>query len=363
MISLSIFSISQAQNSQQRLLVGTYTKNCESDGIYIYDYATDGTAKLLSSGKKIVNPSYLAVSPDRKNVYAVNENGKESRVSAFSFDAKSGKIKKLNDQESKGEDPCYVLNDDKNVIAANYSGGSISVFKKNADGSLNPAIQNLKHEGHSIHPDRQEKPHVHMVQFSPDEKFVIANDLGTDRIYVYRYAKDSGKQVLEFQDTIPIKTGSGPRQLRFSPNGEFAYLLAELDGTLTSFHYKEGKFKRIQESSIVNPDFKGETSAADLRISADGKFLYATNRGDANTISLFAIQPSGKLTFKSTVSTLGKGPRNFAIDPSGKHLLVAHEKSNDIVIFDRDMESGELTDSGKRISVCSPVCLVFVNAD
>ena len=346
------------------LLIGTYTTPCESKGIYVYDFNPETAEfKLKNTTEKIVNPSYLSVSPDNKFVYSVNESGKESTISAFKFNAKSGKLDLLNKQNSKGADPCYLINDSKNVIAANYSGGTISVFKRKSDGSLAEASQVIQHEGKSINTKRQESAHVHMVKFSPDKKFVLANDLGTDRIYVYQYHPDSDKEILKFKDTIAIKTGSGPRHLTFSNDGKFIYLLQELDGTLTVFAYNDGKFRKIQETTVVQNQFKGENSAAAIQISEDNKFLYATNRGEANTISVFEINAKGKLAHKQTISTNGKGPRDFTIVPGGKFVLVAHQYTNDVVIFKRDQTSGELTDSGKKIQLCAPVNLIFTKAE
>lgn len=357
--SLFFSIVVNAQQKHYNLLIGTYTSGCKSDGIYVYDFnAETADFKLKAATEKVVNPSYLTVSTDNKKIYSVNENGKESTVSAFHFNAQSGKIDLQNKQSSEGADPCFIINDDKNVIVANYSGGTIAVLGKNNDGSLTKAKQVVKHEGKSI-TKRQQSPHMHMVQFSPDKQFVLASDLGTDRIYLYRYFPASEKEILQFKDTIAIKTGSGPRHLAFSPNGKFIYLLQELDGTLTVFGYDNAKFRRIQETTVAAKDFTGETSAADIHISADGKFLYATNRGDANTISVFSVDSKGKLTHRQTIPTEGKGPRNFAIDPTGNFVLVGHQYTNNVVIFKRDAITGMLTDTGKRIELCAPVCLVF----
>lgn len=349
-----------AQQGNMNLIIGTYTNSCNSKGIYVYDFNTEtADFKLKASTEKVVNPSFLAVSEDNKFVYSVNENGKESMVSSFKFDNKKGILTPLNNQKAEGEDPCYILNDTKNVITANYSSGNISVFKKNANGSLSAVKQNLQHKGSSRNKQRQESAHIHMVQFTPDKKYVLANDLGTDKIYRYKYNPDSETNVLEITDSIGVKRGSGPRHLTFSPNGKFAYLLQELDGTITVFAYHNEQLLKIEEAQIVDDDFKGEISAADIHISPDGKFLYATNRGDANDITIFEIQSNGKLNFKSFLKTGGKGPRNFAIDPSGNFLLIAHQYTNDIIIFKRDIKTGRLTNTNKKIELCSPVCLVF----
>lgn len=360
---LSAFFIVITANAQDKiynLIVGTYTNSCDSNGIYVYDFSTDtGDFSLKSTSEKTVNPSYLTVSDGTKFIYSVNENGADSKVSAFGFNPKNGKLHFLNSQDSQGADPCYIINDDKNVIVANYSGGSISVFEKNADGSLAAAKQVIKHEGKGKNAKRQESAHVHMVYFSPDKKFVFANDLGTDMISVYKYDKNASEKVLELKEKITVKSGSGPRHLVFSNDGKFAYLLQELDGTLTVFKYKNGSLKQLQETTVVAKDFKGENSAADIHISPNGRFLYATNRGDANTINTFVINKKGTLDLVNQVTTKGKGPRNFAIDPSGKFLLVGHQYTNEIVIFKIDKTTGKLSDTGKRIELCAPVCLVF----
>ena len=358
LIALLFLTNAKAQQNLN-LLIGTYTNSCESKGIYVYEFNSQtADFKFKNATSKSINPSYLAVSPDHKLVYAVNENGKESTVSAFQFESKSGKLNLINKQNSEGADPCHIINDNQNVLVANYSGGSISVFKKQPNGGLQKSAQVIKHQGSSVNKDRQEAPHVHQLQFSPDKKFVLANDLGTDRIYVYEYQTDVVDEILKFKDTIAIKTGSGPRHLTFSPDGKFVYLLQELDGTITVFDYFNGKFQRIQETTVVQNGFKGKNSAAAIKISEDGKFLYATNRGEANTISVFEINAKGKLIHKETIATGGNGPRDFAIVPGGKFVLVAHQYSNDIVIFNRK-DTGELTNSGKKIELCSPVNLVF----
>lgn len=350
----------QAQENKLNLLIGTYTNSCESKGIYVYDFdVKTAEFNFKNSSSAVINPSYLTVSNDNQFVYAVNENGNNSTISSFQFDAKSGAINLMNQQDAKGADPCYIINDAKNVIVANYSGGNIAVFGKNKDGSIAAAKQVIQHFGKGINEQRQEKPHVHMVYFSPDKKFVLANDLGNDKLYSYHYDSNSNHEPLRVSDSIAVKSGSGPRHLTFSNDGKRVYLLQELDGSLTTFNYSNGKLKKIDETTILAKDFKGTFSSADIHISPDGKFLYASNRGEANTISIFKIKKNGKLESLGQTSTLGKGPRNFAIDPSGNFLLVAHQYSNDVVIFKINKITGALEETGKRIELCSPVCLVF----
>jgi 6-phosphogluconolactonase len=359
---LSIFALttSQAQENKLNLIVGTYTKPCESKGIYVYEFDSDtGDFKLKNNTENIINPSYLTVSSDNKFVYSVSENDKKSSVSAFGFNSKNGKLDFINFQNPNGLNPCYIINDGKNVITANYSSGSISVLGKNSDGSIGDVKQVVQHTGKSINANRQEAPHAHMVYFSPDKKYVLSNDLGTDKVYLYQNNPNSATEVLKLKSSIDVKPGSGPRHLIFSKDGKYVYVLQELDGTLTSFSYANGILKKVSETTVVATDFKGDIGAADIHISPDGKFLYATNRGTANDISVFKILKNGKLEFVQRTSTLGKGPRNFNIDPTGNFLLVGHQYTNDIVIFKRDKKAGSLTATGKKIELCSPVCLVF----
>ncbi|RED26476.1 6-phosphogluconolactonase [Flavobacterium cutihirudinis] len=350
----------KAQN-KFNLLVGTYTNKCQSNGIYVYEFNADsGEFKLKNSSENVISPSYLSVSANNKFVYAVNENGTQSAVSAFGFDAVSGKLNFLNTNDALGADPCHLINDDKNVIVANYSGGSIVVFKKNADGSISTVQQLIQHEGKGTNAARQEKAHVHQVVFSPDKKFVLSNDLGLDKIFIYKYNPDAKSEILTLKGSVDVKAGSGPRHLTFSKDGKFVYLVQELDGTLTTLSYdKTGNLKIIAETSILPKGFTGGTGAAAIKISPDGQFLYLTDRVDANAISVYKILKNGSLELVEQQSTLGKGPRDFAIDPTGNFLLVGHQYTNDIIIFKRDKTTGKLTDTGKRIELCSPVGLVF----
>ncbi len=350
----------QAQENKFNLVVGTYTKPCDSKGIYVYEFdSKTGEFSLKNNTENIINPSYLTVSSDNKFVYSVSENDKKSSVSAFGYNSESGKLDFINYQNPNGLNPCYVINDEKNVITANYSSGNISVLGKNNDGSIGEVKQVVQHVGKSINASRQEAPHAHMVYFSPDKKYVLANDLGTDKVYVYQYNPNSATEVLKLKNSFDVKLGSGPRHLIFSKDGKYVYVLQELDGTITSFSYADGMLKKVSETTVVSTDFKGDIGAADIHISPDGKFLYATNRGTANDISAFKILKNGKLEFVQRTSTLGKGPRNFTIDPTGNFLLVGHQYTNTVVIFKRDSTTGMLTDTGKKIELCSPVCLVF----
>ena len=359
---MSISLAALAQQANYILLIGTYTNTpAKSEGIYTYSFNTStADAKLKFTTKDVENPSYIALSPDNKFAYVVNETGKTSTVSAFKYNARTGALLFINKVESEGTDPCYITADADNVIVANYSGGSLVVFKRRTDGALSNASLVIKHTGKSIDPKgRQETAHVHMVKFTPDKKFLVCNDLGEDRIYIYSYNPKSKKQILALKNVLTTNPGSGPRHVTFTPNGKFAYLAHEFNGSITGYYYANGNLKKIQEIATTPKSFEGRVDGADIHVSADGKFLYETNRGDANTISVFSILSTGILRFVETVSTLGKGPRNFSIDPSGRFVLVAHQYTNNVVIFNRNKLTGKLTDSGKRIEVPAPVNLVF----
>jgi 6-phosphogluconolactonase len=351
----------EAQQADYHLVIGTYTIPGKSEGIYVYDFNTS-TAELkqVSVQKNVINPSFLTVTADKRFIYAVNEDGAKSMVSAFGFDANTGKISFLNQQKVDGADPCYLIADDHHVITANYTGGSISVYGRDRSGALTQTKQLIRHTGSSIDKARQESAHVHMVRFTPDHKYVVCNDLGEDKVKMYAYDKEADENVLTLKDSISVKPGSGPRHIVFGFNGKYAYLIQEMQGDLTAFSYHDGTLKKIQETSMVDKDFKGENGGSDIQLSADGKFLYAANRGTANTITTFAIGKDGKLSKIGQVSTNGINPRAFTIDPSGNWLLAGHQTSNDIVIFKRNKITGQLTDTGKKIEIGAPVCFVFV---
>ena len=346
-------------SAQQTLIVGTYTSKCKSSGIYVYKIdKTYENITLLAQSDSVINPSFLSLSKDNKQLHAVSENGKSSKVVSYNFDKNTGKLQLLNRQNAMGDNPCHVIEDDKNVIIANYSGGNIAVFAKTPSGLL-PAKQVVQHVGKSINEKRQEAPHAHMVCFSPDKKYLLVTDLGNDTVTVYSY-NASAMVPLQLIHTEKMNGGTGPRHLVFSKNGKHVYVLNELTSTITSFNFAFGKLSRPVQTETLPKAFAGKTGSAEILISPDGKFLYASNRGDVNTISGYKILRNGALQFVAENSTLGKGPRSFTIDPNGKYLLVGNQQSNEIVVFNRNLRTGILTDTKKRILVCAPACLVFV---
>ncbi len=354
--------------SNAYLLIGTYTSG-KSEGIYVYDFNTETGDSKKRSSLQTPNPSYLAVSPDQKIVYAVSETDEAKRegtggaVSAFSFNPLNGSLSLINQQFSQGRNPCYVSVDKtgKWVFAANYSSGSAVLFPVRSDGGLENAKQVLQDNGAGPNKDRQEAPHLHSTILSPDDKFLFTPDLGIDKVMIYRFDKKSGTlnpAAIPFAASTP---GSGPRHFDFHPNNKFAYLIEEMSGTVAAFKYKKGKLTPIQRTSTLPTDFKGVIGSADIHVSPDGKFLYASNRGESNTIAIFSIDSNtGKLTAIGHQSTMGKTPRNFNFDPGGNFLLVANQNTDNIVIFKIDRKTGLLTDTGKRIKVPNPVCIKWI---
>lgn len=353
------------QPAQFYLFVGTYTAR-ESEGIYVYRFnATDGSLTYVSKAPGVTNPSYLAVSPDRQNVYAVNEiaDPEKATVSAFSFDEKKGSLTFLNKQSSGGGAPCYVSVDatGQAVFVGNYVGGSLAMLTVRDDGSLAKPQTIIRHSGSSVNEARQQSPHVHCTYIAPDNKRLFVADLGTDT--VTGYAFDEGEVMLGTKavSTFEATPGAGPRHLTFHPNGRFAYLINELSGSITAFRYEHGVLDKIQQISTLPEGYNGAVSGADIHVSPDGKFLYASNREDLNNIVIYAINPSdGRLTKVGRHASGGEHPRNFAIDPTGRYLLAANRDTDNIVVFRRDRQTGLLSETGTELNVSMPVCLKMV---
>jgi 6-phosphogluconolactonase len=351
------------EKNLKNLIIGTYTNSGKSLGIYVYSFnSRTGDFNFRSVTKGVENPSYLCLSDNQKFLYAVNEvtNG---YVSSFSFNPDKGELSFLNKVNSMGADPCYISIEkkSKSVFVGNYSGGNLSAFTVLPNGALSEAVQTIQHSGNSINTQRQEKAHVHSTVISPDEQVLFVADLGTDKLNSYRINNSGEAEILSAteQNSILVKAGSGPRHLTFHPNGKFAYLIHELTAEVSVYTYQSGQLNFVQTVSMVAPGYTGGVGAADIHVSPDGKFLYASNRGDANELVIYSVTKDGKLKLVGRQSTLGKTPRNFAITPEGNFLLIANQNSDEIVIFKRNKKTGMLTDTGKKIEVGSPVCLLF----
>ena len=349
--------------------IGTYT-GPKSRGIYAYRFdSATGRLSPLGLAAETANPSFLAADPSRRFLYAVNEvsnsqGQKSGAVSAFALDGKSGKLRFLNQVSSRGADPCSVSLDQtgKHILVANYSSGNVAVFPMLADGLLGEASAFVQHHGHSVNPQRQEGPHAHMIEVSPDNRFVLATDLGLDEVLVYHF--DAAKGTLTPNDPPfgKVPAGAGPRHFAFSPNGKFVYVINEMGSSMTTFSYDaaRGALQALETLSTLPKDFKGRNDDAEVAVHPSGKFLYGSNRG-RDSIAVFAIDAQkGTLTPVEDVSTRGKEPRNFAIDPTGKYLIAANQNSDSLVVFHIDAQSGRLTPTGQTLEVGSPVCVTFV---
>jgi len=353
--------------------VGTYTTKTSSKGIYAYRFdPAKGQLTPIGVAAETVDPSFLAVHPSGKYLYAVNElsnfNGEVSgAVSAFAIDAKTGALKFLNQVPTRGAGPCYVSLDKTGayVLVANYDSGSIASFPVHGDGSLGTASGFVQHSGNGPNKERQEGPHAHWIGASPDNRFALAVDLGLDQVIVYGFDGDKGIFTPMLSGFAKVKPGSGPRHLAFHPNGKFAYVLSEMASTVTVFSYKDktGSFSSLQTISALPNDYSGPKEAAEIAVHPSGRFLYASIRGQ-DGIAVFAIdQKKGTLKSLGQVLTGGKTPRHFVIDPTGSYLLAENQESNNIVIFHIDPATGSLTPTGQTIEVPSPVCITFVAAE
>lgn len=358
-----VSAISFAQ-SYATLVIGTYTKT-GSHGIYSAAFDTlSGKITLLDS-VSASNPSYLCLAPNGRNLYAVSETAsdKPGSVLAFDFNTETGGIKLLNVQSSGGDHPCYVaINNLGNyVVVANYTGGSLAILPVDKMGTLKPAVQVIQRFGSGPNTQRQEKSHVHQAQFSPLQTHVVINDLGTDEVVAYPINTKKKKALL--LDTSKVKKiklspGSGPRHLAFHPSKPVFYLMGELSGRVSVHTFGKKRIAWLQ--TIESDTISAQPGSADIHVSPDGKFLYASNRANANNIAIYSInQSDGRLKFIGSQPVKGLVPRNFVIHPSGKWLLVANQASNNIVVFKRDMETGLLTDAGVQLNLPTPVCLVF----
>jgi 6-phosphogluconolactonase len=353
---------------QPYLIVGTYT-NGKSQGIYTYKFNSKTADAKLASVTKSSNPSYLAVAPNKKMIYAVNENadsvlnGVGGTVTAYTF--KTGQLKEINKMPSGGAHPCYVAIDktSKYIFTGNYTSGTIGVLKLKKDGRLDTLTQVIQHNGRGPNTDRQQSPHVHATYITADNKFLLVPDLGTDKMMLYQFNAANGKLARGVADAAVAQPGSGPRHVDVYPNGKFVYLVLELTGEVLAFkNLGSFKLEEIQNISAQPPYIRsGNISSADIHVSPDGNFLYCSNRGNANTIAIFSIDKlTGMLTPVGQQPTQGIKPRNFNFSPDGNFLLVANQETSNIVIFKVDKKTGLLTDTNKRIEVPNPVCLKWV---
>ena len=370
--ALGITRLPSAEPTEAKELlvyVGTYT-SAKSEGIYSFRMDLESGALSpagVTTGVK--NPSFLAIHPNRKFLYAVSEvedsDGKKTGgVTAFAIDAATGKLSKLNAQSSEGAGPCHLVVDQsgKCVLVANYGGGSVASLPIGGDGKLAKAASAIQHKGSSVKPGRQAAPHAHSINVDPGNRFAVAADLGLDKVLVYRL--DAGKGTLTPNDppSTSVAPGAGPRHFAFHPTGRFAYVINEITCTVTAFAYdgQRGTLKETQTITTLPHEVKEGYSTAEVQVHPSGNFLYGSNRGH-DSIAIFSIeQRTGKLTAVGHQATGGKTPRNFAIDPTGQYLLAENQGSDTIVVFRIDQKTGELKPTGNEVDVPSPVCVKFL---
>lgn len=353
------------------LYVGTYTSGSStSQGIYSYRFnkkSGELSADLVADG--VADPSFLVIDRNRKYLYAVNETleyeGKKSgSVSAFAINRKTGELKFLNKQPSFGGAPCHLTlsSNGRFLFTANYVGGNVAVFRVEGDGRLGESVDIKQHEGTGPIAERQESAHAHSINLDRNDGFAIACDLGADKLFIYKFDRKNGKLAPNpDQPYFKTASGAGPRHFAFHPSGKTAFVINELNSTVSVLSYDEirGTLKETQTLSTLPEDWSGANTCADIHVSPNGRFVYGSNRGYDGIVCFEFTQSSGRLRTVQHISTQGKTPRNFTLDPTGNFLLAANQRSNSIVVFEIDKATGKLRSMGTGIKAPSPVCLRF----
>lgn len=340
-------------------LIGSYTDS-EDQGIYQLDFnPEDSTLEVRTILREIQNPSYLIANKNADFIFSVEElsGEKGGKVLSLSRNQKSDSVARVDEVPSFGNDPCYLAlsPDEKFLTVANYSGGNLSIYGVDDNAKLTH-LQTIQHEGSSTNLSRQESAHVHSTVFSTDGNYLLVADLGTDEIYIYDVDKNS-KEPLTLNNAHKVKEGEGPRHILFSDDNQEIVVIEELTGNLDVFSFQDGKLNLTQSLSILAEGFSGAIGAAEIRRSPDGKHIYASNRGDANTINVFGKNEEGKYYSIQQISSGGVMPRNFNLTSDGLYLLAAHQASNDIVVFKRNSDTGELSQTPWKVQVNKPVYL------
>jgi 6-phosphogluconolactonase len=367
-------------SKQSLMFIGTYTepirfgtgKILEGKGKGIYVYRLDGSSgavELCSLAEGVPNPSYLAFDSSYRFLYAVNElkefeGAPTGAVSAFSLDPGSGELTFLNMKPSHGADPCHLTVDKTGnyVLVANFMSGSVCVLPIREDGSLGDATDVVQHQGSSVDPVRQTGPHAHAVTLDDTGRYAFVPDLGLDKLMIYTFDANRGKLEPNHEAWVEVSPGSGPRQLVMHPQGRYAYLINELDSTMTAFRYEgdTGTLREIQTLSTLPKDFNGASTCAEVQISRSGRFLYGSNRGHDSIVIYAVDQLDGTLTYVGHESTQGKTPRSFTVAPAGDFLLAANQDTHNVVIFRLDPASGELMPTSHSVDVPTPVCVKVI---
>jgi 6-phosphogluconolactonase len=353
-----------AKPSSFRVYIGTFTGK-GSQGIYLMsmDPGTGalGQPQLVAEAS---SPSFLALHPNHRFLYSVNEID-QGGVSAYAIDSASGKLSPLNQQPSGGNGPTHIAIDRNgtNVWVANYGSGSVEMLPVESDGKLGTPSAVDQHQGKGADPSRQSGPHAHCVNVDPGNHFLLSADLGLDKVFVYKLNINAHTMTPNDPPSASVEPASGPRHLAFHPSGKYVYVTNEMSCTVTAFHYNgtKGTLESFQNISTLPADFQGDKSTAEIMVHPSGKFLFVSNRGNANSIARFRIDPAdGKLTMLGTTSTQGKTPRSFGIDPTGTFLIAANQDSDNVVVFRIDPATGDLNPTGVDVKVPTPVCVTFL---
>ncbi len=348
--------------------IGSYAER-DAEGIHLCRLdRQSGELTRLGGVSGVKNPSFQALHPNGRFLYTVGESedfhgGHSGSVGAFAIDSATGNLTYLNQESAMGTGPCHLIVDraGKHVLAANYGGGSVVVLPIESDGRVGVACAFNQHEGSSVHP-RQTSPHAHCINNDDADRFVIAADLGLDKLLIYRYDLQHGS--IAPNPEMPFATvtpGAGPRHFAFHPGGQFAYVINELNSTVTAFRYDAvpGTLTTLQEISTLPDGFTGQSTTAEIAVSPDGRFVYGSNRGHDSIVVYAVDAASGKLSLVSHHSTQGQQPRNFAIDPSGTFLLAANQRTGNVVVFRVDRATGKLNPTGHQLQLTKPVCVTF----
>ena len=373
---MSFFACTEPQQTEEppketpaplvyRLYVGTASGDT-AQGIYALNFFEEtGDFELLHVTPVATNPAFLTYAADRQYIYCVHgvKGQAQGGVSAYKITPKSGELVKLNQVSSGGQGPCYISAhpDGGWIWVANYSSGTVAAFPIQEDGSLGEASGVVQHEGSSINPDRQEGPHAHYVRQGIGG-LIYAADLGMDKVMLYEFDETAGTLNTPSTAYLELEPGSGPRHIDYHPNGEFVYVMNELQGSVSVFRFDEAynSFERIQTISSLPAGFDGYNKSADIHVHPTGRFLYASNRGDHDSIAVFEIdETNGSLSLVEIQHEGIAWPRNFAIDPGGKYVLVANRNTDDIVSFSIDAETGALSPTGHQVTIPKPMCIQF----
>lgn len=360
---ITYFACLNLYSQDNYVFFGSYNWDKTTDGIYVYQLDTiNGRLKKITTVKNITNPSFLTLSPNGKFLYTCTESKTPNAgsVSSFEFNPEKKTLTFMNSQKSGGENPVYVTvhKNGKWLINGNYTQGSVSAYPLAEDGRIEPIAQNFQYTEGSVDPKRQNRSHIHSTIFSPNYDYIFFPDLGADKIRCYQF--DSNQtQPLQTAENPFVKAPleSGPRHFTFHPNGKFGYCIEELSGTISAYKYENGKLDSIQRIDTHPETLKSDFESSDIHISPDGKFLYASNRGQENNIAIFSIADNGTLKTIGYQSTLGEHPRVFALNPSGSFLIATNTGNGNVIVFKRDKETGLLKKTGREIKIKNVSCV------